>query len=174
MIMQRIIWSLDLDINEVVYLRRDGKVIGAKYLGFSSQANGYGNVIYHKFYRADGEAEVISISCGYINEKPKGVYATIEDAIHDVEPIRYRKVNITNLMIELFGFSYERNCIGGLYLGKHVWKWDGYKPKKVHVHQWDYKITWDGEWTCKYNGKNKYYATEEECRCDNHVDVVTF
>lgn len=172
--MKRIIWSLDLEINDVVYLRRDGKVIGAKYLGFSSQTSGYGGCTYHKFNRADGIEEVISVSCGYINEKSKRVYTTIEDAIHDVEHIRYRKVDITNLAMELFGFSHERNCIGGLYFGKSVWEWDGYKAKKVHVCQFDYEITWDGEWKCKYKGKKIYYATDEECRCDNHVDVVTF
>lgn len=172
--MKRIVWSLDLDINEVVYLRRDGKVIGAKYLGLSSQTNGSGDYTYHNFHRADGIDEVISISCGYRNENSKRVYATIEDAIHDVEPIIYRKVDITNLAMELFGFSHERNCIGGLFLGKHVWKWDGYKPKKVHVGQFNYKITWDGEWKCQYKGKEIYYTTEEECRRSNHVDVVTF
>lgn len=172
--MNRIIWSLDLDINEVVYLRRDGKIVGARYLGLLSQSSGYGNFTKHTFQRADGVEEVISISCGYINEKRNRLYHTIEDAIQDVEPIRYRKVDITTLTIDLFGFSHERNCFGGLYLGKDAWKWDGYKPIKVHVGQNDYKITWDGEWKCKYVGKDKYYATEEECRCANHVDVVTF
>ena len=170
----RIIWSLDLDINEVIYLRRDGKVVGARYLGLESAVNGCGCITIHKFYRADGIEEELKVSCGFKNETTKRVYLTIEDAIHDVEPIKYRKVDITSLTIDFFEFSHDRSCTGFTRLGKHVWKWDGFKPKIVHVGHFDYKITWDGEWGCEYIGKLKYYDTEEECRCDNHVDVVTF
>jgi hypothetical protein len=175
--MKRIIWSLDLKINDVVYLRRDGKVIGAKYLGLESDAES-GEYTTLRFYRADGKTENIRLCNGsYFDSEKLQVYATIEDAIHK-KPIGYRSVDITNLTKDEFGFTHTHTrvstSIGCLKLGKFVWIWDGYKPVKKHIWHTNYKITYDGEWGCEYIGKLKYYATEEECRCDNHVDVVTF
>lgn len=170
--MKRIIYSLGLDINDVVYLRRDGKVIGARYLGLESEAQ-RGDITSLKFYRADGAVEVIKMCCGYLNSSTKRVYATIEDAIHE-KPIKYIVNDVTVFMKDYFCFTHETTCVGYSELGKTVWEWDGYKPKKVHNWHANYKIKYDGEWGCEYIGKNQYYDTEEECRCDNHVDVVTF
>lgn len=171
--MKRIIWSLDLKINDVVYLRRDGKVIGARYIGLESDAE---RVEYTtlRFYRADGKTETMRLcNSSYFEAEKLQVYATIEDAIHK-KTMGYRSVDITDLIKSVFGFTHTRASSGYLMLGKSVWIWDGYKPVKKHIWHTNYKITYDGEWGCEYIGKLKYYATEEECRCDNHVDVVTF
>ena len=171
---KRIIWSLALDINEVVYLRRDGKIVAAKYLGLVSKASGCGYTTIHRFYRADGKTDSLIITCGNLKDICKKVYATIEDAIHDENPIAYKYADITELAIDLFGFSHERSVIGGVYLGKTLWKWNGYTAKSVHVDQFVFDIKWDGKWHCEYIGKEKYYNTQEECMQENHVDVVTF
>lgn len=170
--MKRIAYSLGLDINDVVYLRRDGKVIGARYLGLESETQ-RGEITLLKFYRADGEVEVIKMYCGCLKDSTKSVYATIEDAIHE-KPIKYIVNDITDFMKDYFGFTHATTCIGYCMLGKTVWKWDGYKPKKVHKWHTNYKIAYNGEWSCEYIGKDKYYDTEEECRRENHVDVMTF
>lgn len=171
---KRIIWALALDINEVVYLRRDGKIVAAKYLGLISKANGCGDTTIHRFYRADGQTDLLIITCGNLKHICKRVYKTIEDAIHDVNPIAYKRADITELTIDVFGFSHERSVIGGLYLGKTLWKWNGFTSESVHVGQFDFDIEWNGKWSCKYIGKGKYYNTQEECMQENHVDVVTF
>lgn len=171
---KRTIYSLDLDINEVVYLRREGKIIAAKYLGLVSKTSGYGNITKHIFYRADGKEEIINVSCGYTKEKNKAVYRNIEDAIHGINSFEYRLVDITNILKEAFGFCHRRTDFGANCLGKVVWKWDGYGAKDVHIGHFSHDIYWDGKWKCVYIGNIKYYTTREECMQENHTDVVTF
>lgn len=172
---ERVIYCLNanVDINEVVYMRRDGKIVGARYLGLVSDAE-RGAYTTLRFYRADDKIETIRLcNCSYFDSKKIQVYATIEDAIHQ-RPIGFKWVDITDFTKVEFGFTHVSASIGRLELCKPVWKWDGYKPTKTYICHTNYKITYDGEWGCEYIGKLKYYNSEEECRCDNHVDVVTF
>lgn len=168
MFYKRMIVSLDLDVNEVVYLRRAGKVMGAKYLGLESTGS---MGTRHLFLRADGITETIYIGCG-ASSTSKSVYLTIEDAIHD-KPIRERHIDITGIL-QGFGFYLKRREIGCIMLGKDMWRWDGYQPICSHLSHEDFKITWDGEWNYKYIGAKGYCDSLEECKSNNHVDVITF
>jgi hypothetical protein len=169
---KRKIYSLGLEVNEVVYLRRDGKVVGAKYLGLESNFK-VGEITTLRFYRADGIYESIKVCCGYLKESSKNVYATIEDAIHQI-PIEYEVLDITDLMKQIFGFTHMTTGLGRNTLGKTMWTWDGFRPKMGHVWHANYKIIYNGDWVCECLVNKKYYDTEEECRANNHVDVVTF
>lgn len=171
---RRKFWSLDLDINEVVYIRRDGKIVAAKYRGFRSSVSGYGAKTIHEFYRADGNFEKITFCCGCLNSISSRVFFSIEDAIHDLNYKEPRCIDITEMTKDMFCWSHVRTCIGGRELGRTMWRWDGYQPQEVHVSHFDYVITWDGEWGCEYTGKKTYYQTKEECLADNHVGVVAF
>jgi hypothetical protein len=66
MFYKRMIVSLDLDVNEVVYLRRAGKVMGAKYLGLESTGS---MGTRHLFLRADGITETIYISVVELHQR---------------------------------------------------------------------------------------------------------
>lgn len=165
-------YSLGLDINQVVYLRRNKNVVGARYLGV--EVSGVRHITKHIFYRADGETEKLHVTCGYLTDISKRVYPTIEDAIHDTNPIQYQVVVLNELLKTGFCFTTEVSCIGCMELGKTMWRWDGFQPIPAHIHYSGFKITWDGEWGCEYIGDTAYYQTEQECIEDNHVDVITF
>lgn len=169
---ERKIYSLGLKVNEVVYLRRDGKVVGAKYLGLVSNFRGL-EITTLKFHRADGVYESIKVSCGYLKDSSNNVYATIEDAIHQI-PIKYKVLDITDLMTQTFGFTFMVTGLGRKTLGKTIWTWDGFKPQFEHLWHANYRIIYNGDWVCECIVNKKYYDTEEECRANNHVDVVTF
>ena len=171
--MERIAYFLDVDINQVVYLRRNNKVVAAKYRGFVCKR---GDCTTHKFDMADGTHETISVSSGYTTGKHYSVYPTIEDAIHDTNILSFQWQDITPTLIEKFGFNHEFTCVGRKELGLAKWKWDAYHPERIHVWHECFDIIFDGDWSCKltFRGADKYYDTANECREKNHVDVVTF
>lgn len=166
---KRVIVSFDLDVNEVVYLRRDGRIIAAKYLGFEDFGD-YKTYLY--LVRADGVHERLYVGCGAPTAR-KSMYRTIEDAIHDNNKVAERYWDISFVMEE-FGMYLKVNHIGCTILGKNMWRWDGYQSKCSHLNHQCFKIAWDGEWHCDYIGRPMYYDSKEKCIAANHVDVVTF
>lgn len=170
---KRVIVSFDLDVNEVVYLRRDGRIVAAKFLGFEDFGN---HKTYLNLVRADGVHERLYVGVGAPTVR-KRMYLTIEDAIHDNNKVSERYLDISSVMEE-FGLYRKVNKIGCTILGKDMWRWDGYQPKCSHLNHQCFKITWDGEWYCEFIGGSVggsvYYDSKEKCIAANHVDVVSF
>ena len=166
---KRVIVRFELNVNEVVYLRREGRIIAAKFLGFGD----FGNLkTYLNFVRADGVHERLYVGPGAPTIR-KIFYRTIEDAIHDTNRVAERHVDISSVMEE-FGMYRKAGIYGNETLGKDMWMWDGYQPKCSHLNHQYFKITWDGEWHCDFIGGSTYYDSKEKCIAANHVDVVTF
>lgn len=171
--MERIAYFLDVDINQVVYLRRDNKVVAAKYLGF---VNTRISCTKHRFERADGKLDIVCVSNGYTKGYHYGIFPTIEDAIQNTNVFDFRLEDITQTLIENLGFTHEYSFVGRKNLGLAKWYWDSFQPKREHIYHDCFDIIFNGEWKCKhvYGSVEKYYDTDKECRESNHVDVVTF
>lgn len=172
--MTRNIYTLtDVEIGDIVYLRRDGKIIGAKYQGFVSTYLKASNRTINKFYRADGVYEELDLF-GRSDNNSKYVFRTIEDAIHD-KPIKWSAKMVNDVFIEQFGFIREFN---GLYRETCLikYKWDGYQPQGVRVNHTKYDLFYDGEWSIslREEPKIKLWDTYEKCVADNSVEVITF
>lgn len=160
-----------VNVGDVVFLRRNGKVIGARYKGCKSVPNASVHITKHLFERADGVSENLYVSPSEL----KAVYPTIEDAIHDTSHISYRRVDIAELLKERFGFFIEYGPFGTSFVTKK-YKWDGYRPKEILDTHYNYTVVYDGEWRLERNKnlKEKVYDSYDECIADNVVDVVTF
>jgi hypothetical protein len=152
-----------------VYLRRDGRIIAAKFLGLEDLGS---YKTYLNLVRADGVHERLYVGNGAPTAR-KSMYRTIEDAIHDNNKVAERYWDISFIMEE-FGMYRKVNQIGCTILGKDMWRWDGYQSKCSHMDHQYFKIVWDGEWHCDYIGRPMYYDSKEKCIAANHVDVVTF
>lgn len=172
--MTRHIYTLTgVEIGDIVYLRRDGKIIGAKYQGFVSTYLRASNRTINKFYRADRVYEELDLFCRSDNNS-KYVFRSIEDAIHD-KPIKWSAKIVNDVFIEQFGFIREFN---GLYRETCLikYKWDGYRPRPVRVNHTKYDLSYDGEWSISLREEPeiRLWDTYEKCVADNSVEVITF
>ena len=172
--MTRNIYTLtNVEIGDIVYLRRDGKIIGAKYQGFVSTYLNSSNKTINKFYRADGVYEELELFCASVCNS-KYVFRTIEDARHDI-PITWSTKAVNNVFREYFDFIKQFN---GLYRETCLikYKWDGYQPQPVLVNHSKYDLSYDGEWSIslREEPKIKLWDTYEKCVTDNSVEVITF
>lgn len=156
----------------VVYVRRDGKVIAARVESYQWRPSSFNcNDSYVNLLRADGEKERL-----YMKTHME-VYETIEDAIND------KKIDIELYHIECvlsaFGFCYHTSSVGVTAIGKMFYKWDGFKVVPTHIWSCYTELSWNNKgWSWSFRNEKlndmKLYETEEECRKDNHVDVITF
>lgn len=165
----------DVGINDVIFTRRDGKVVATKLLEIKNTANGYGCVTKYRFKLANGKEENISIRCGYTDCSYTRFYYTIEDCIQDINRIPFNIVGLNGILGDLYGFNIQRNSMGMSAFGLSRWKWDGFQPIKVHINHFNYELKYvhDG-WTISYTGKDILYLTREQCARDNAVEVVMF
>lgn len=154
----------------VVYVRREGKIIAAKIKSYRWKPSSFNsNDTYVEVYRADGVEEYIYMSSNM------EFYATIEDAINN------NKMDVSLYYIDAvttnFGFCYLKDsCITAL--GKIFYRWDGFKAIPTNIWSCYTELIWDNQgWYFKLRKEKLHtilYNTEEECRKDNHVDVITF
>jgi hypothetical protein len=167
--------------NDVVYVKRDGKIIAAKVTEYKYAYQNRKIYKYHDNYkrvesvvlhRADGVDEDLRL-VDYT-----WLYHSIEDAINH-RPLEIVDIDITNYLIAKYGFEYQKKdgC-----LTKRVYRWDTYNVKAVDLSckYFIIRCTCNGLSVERKNGiidyvdMSKFYETEEECRKDNHVDVITF
>lgn len=156
----------------VVYVRRCGKVIAARVESYQWSPFSFdSNDSYVNLLRADGKEEQL-----YMKSRME-FYETIEDAIND------KRIDIELYHIEailnVFGFGYHRSVCGVKAIGKMFYKWDGFKTVQHHLWSTYTELTWSNKgWSLSLREERlknmKLYETEEECRKDNHVDVITF
>lgn len=110
------------------------------------------------------------------------LYRTIEDCINDEYPIDTYYCDFTSNVIEE-GFSFEIvKPLGYQQLGLKKYFWNGYNVETRHIpHSYfdmifsedECVIITNDSFTLKY-GKYKFYNSEEDCRKEHVVQVVTF
>lgn len=170
-----------LTIGTIIYLRREDKVVAAKYLGWErKRENIYvGFRVHVKLYRADGISEEICIAQGDLvttaeQDREHRVYGSIEDAIRDTYMCWMGKKDVGEQLRNHFGFHY-----GGYdcELRKTLYKWDGYRPKAITRTPNDYTITYcDNQLSLTPHREQGcvLYESAEACQEANEVRVVTF
>ena len=156
------LYYLNAKIGSIVYLRINGQIHAAKYMG-SSISCGICNM--HAY-----------IIAGKGNDKKwysDVAYPTIEDAINGNNHVKVLSKPL-NEIVEECGFGELEDC-GKLKVYRY--KWNNYHPTKVILNAFCLTFWYDADGFHVKVGiceSKKTYATYEECIADNHVKVVTF
>ena len=173
---------LNANVGDVLYVRENKTVVAAKIIKytFGSYKNSFSDASHAWLLYAggDGTPKVQYIGC----HNDKKFYRTIEDCINDANPVEKYFIDIDKVA-EKCGMkaTREHTQCGYGYYGVWKYKWDGFKPKRVHVMLTEFLLVndengWHYE-TIKHSREKeptKYYDTYEECIADNKVQVVVF
>lgn len=166
----------DVNFGDIVYTRKDGKVVACKLVKITNTANATTCLTQYSFIFADGTSKTINVGCGFTDDsESKRFYLTIEDAIKDVNHIQYNIVELNQFLKDKFKFDTKITSFGAQCLGLKVWKWDGFQPKQCFIGHWDYSLYFDVDGSHLGLLKpHKFYLTYEDCAKDNSIEVVTF
>lgn len=172
---------LNANIGDVLYMRKDGKVVAVKLVkllcGKPTPSCGHGVYAWLLIAGEGDEPQMM-----FLNNKTTKFYRTIEDCIKNFNSVESSIMTEKDLA-ERCGIGVESMCtsFGMGYWGCWKFIWDGYQPKRISLN-----AAFDLNFICDENGwhgdlrdsakkeTRKYYDTYEECIADNEVKVVVF
>lgn len=172
---------LNANIGDVLYMRKDGKVVAVKLVkllcGKPTPSCGHGVFAWLLIAGEGDEPQRM-----FLNNKTTKFYRTIEDCIKNFNSVESSIMTEKDLA-ERCGMGVESMCtsFGMGYWGCWKFIWDGYQPKRISLN-----AAFDFNFICDENGwhgdlrdsakkeTRKYYDTYEECIADNEVKVVVF
>lgn len=167
-------------MNEVVYARVYDVVMAMKITEYKLIRNVFGHINHYAIFQcADGN--VIERRT-YSTDNKFNIYRTIEDCINQNNEIELVWFELNKTLTRLFNFDSERTCVGYIEFGKTMYYWDGFNVKSVHIpyksfdmyiSEFEIRLERNKSFNDTYD-KYKLYDTEEECRADNFVKVMTF
>lgn len=170
----------NVKMNVVVYARINDIVMAMKITEYKLVRNVFGHINHYAVFKcADGNTiEKLTDS----NDNRLKLYHTIEDCINQFNDIPLIWFDLNPTLIRLFNFDSERTCVGYIEFGKTMYYWDGFNVKSVHIpyksfnmyiSEFEIRLERNKSFNDIYD-KYKLYETEEECRADNFVKVMTF
>jgi len=170
----------NVTMNEVVYGRVNDFVMAMKIIEYKLVRNAYGDISQYAVFKcADGNViEKYTLS----SENEFKIYHTIEDCVNEFNNIPLIWFNLNDTLTRLFAFESVKNCIGYVEFGKTMYHWDGFNVKKIHIpyknfnmfiSEFEIKLERNKSFE-KYYGHYILYESEEECRTDNFIKVMTF
>lgn len=170
----------NVTMNEVVYARVNDVVMAMKITEYKLIRNVFGHINHYAIFQcADGN--VIEKLTHSTDNKFK-LYHTIEDCINQNNEIELVWFDLNPTLTRLFNFDRIKTCVGYVEFGKTMYHWDGFNVKSVHIPYQSFDM-YISEFEVRleknksfndYYGHYKLYETEEECRTDNYVKVMTF
>lgn len=170
----------NVTMNEVVYARVNDVVMAMKITEYKLIRNVFGHINHYAVFQcADGN---VIEKLTYSTDNKFKLYRTIEDCINQNNEIELVWFELNKTLTRLFNFDSERTCVGYIEFGKTMYYWDGFNVKSVHIPYQSFDM-YISEFEIRleknksfndYYDKYKLYETEEECRADNYVKVMTF
>jgi hypothetical protein len=162
-----------------VYGRVDGKVMAMKLIQVTSECKRAATIptSISTFKCADGNVVKINM----FNDIK--LYRTIEDCIKGKNHIDSYYRDFTPIILEECGFSHEIiniKFIGGFkQLGITKYFWNGYDVEPIHIPHSYFDFIFTENECIVLRNSNEYvsyvlYDTEEDCRKEHFVKVVTF